>query len=296
MFLSFSTLHKLTVESPTFWEACWKYLVLGIIQGLTEFLPISSTAHLKALPILFNWGDPGLSTTAVIQLGSIFAVLGYFRNDLKSILKGISLAFRESQWRDKNARLGIAISIGTLPILTGGMAIKLFWDDFEISPIRTMPAIAIISIVMALLMALAEKMGKRQKCLQGIQGKDGLLIGMSQMLALIPGVSRSGITLTTSLLSGWEREDAAKFSFLLGIPAISISGLVELQDAFEYNAFNITGVFPLLIGILSATIFSWLTIDWLLKYLKKQSTWIFISYRLIFGIGILWWYSVIGSN
>ncbi len=296
MFFSFATANHIVFQTQTFWEACWKYLALGIIQGLTEFLPISSTAHLKALPILFEWGDPGISITASIQLGSIFAVLGYFRNDLKEILKGIYLAFRNGQWREKNAKLGIAISIGTMPILIGGMAIKIFWLDFERSPIRTMPAIAIISILMALLMALGENIGKRQKSLNEIEGKDGLFIGISQMLALIPGVSRSGITLTSSLLSGWKREDAAKFSFLLGIPAISISGLVELKDAFELNTLNISGTLPLILGILSATIFSWLTIDWLLRYLKNQSTWFFIIYRLIFGTGILFWYSVLGSK
>ncbi|WP_320666573.1 undecaprenyl-diphosphate phosphatase [Prochlorococcus sp. MIT 1307] len=271
-------------------EACFKYLILGMVQGLTEFLPISSTAHLKVVPMMLGWTDPGLSITAVIQLGSILAVITYFRNDLKEVLKGISLACTNDQWREKKARLGIAICTGTLPILLTGMSIKLFWSDFENSLFRSIPFIALISIFMAFLLAIAEKLGDQSKQLEKISGQDGLVIGIGQIFSIIPGVSRSGITLTTALLHGWKREDAARFSFLIGIPAISLAGAAELKNTF--HAIQLTNEFlPLIIGISSATVVSWIVIDWLLKYLQKNSTWIFVIYRLIFGITLLlrWW-------
>ncbi len=275
-------------------ETCWHYLVLGIVQGLTEFLPISSTAHLKVIPMVLGWGDPGVSTTAVIQLGSILAVITYFRNDLHQASQGIKVAIQRGQWREPNARLGIAIGLGTLPIVVAGFLIKFFWADFDTSPIREVPSIAFISIVMALFLALAERKGRRLKVLSAVSGKDGLLIGLSQALALIPGVSRSGITLTTSLLNDWKRQDAARFSFLLGIPAISLAGIVELKNGF--NNQNPSVFLPIVIGITSAAIVSWLSIDWLMKYLQSHRTWLFVCYRLIFGCLLLFWWLQFQSN
>ena len=275
-------------------EAIWRNFVLGVVQGLTEFLPISSTAHLKVVPVLVGWGDPGVSVIAVIQLGSIAAVIGYFRDDLRSVLRGISGAVRRGQWREPDARLGMAMAVGTVPILIAGLLIKLCWPGYETSPLRSVPAIAIVSIVMAALLALAEKLGPRRKRLEQVQGRDGLVVGLAQALALIPGVSRSGSTLTASLFDSWKRPDAARFSFLLGIPAITLAGVVELKDAFA--DFSLAGVLPLMVGILSAAVVSWLAIDWLLKYLQRHSTWIFVIYRLLFGVLLLAWWSVAGSN
>jgi len=273
-------------------QACVKYLLLGLIQGVTEFLPISSTAHLKAVPMLLGWEDPGLSTTAVIQLGSIIAVIIYFKNDLKAIVQGISLAFRRGQWREKNARLGIAIVSGTIPILLAGMSIKLFWNNFENSFLRSLPFIGLISILMALLLAIAEKLGKQIKNVSSITGKDGLVIGLGQILAIIPGVSRSGITLTTALLFDWKREDAARFSFLIGIPAITFAGLAELKNSFTSHTVFSNEFLPLIFGIISAAVVSWVVIDWLLKYLQRHNTWIFVFYRLLFGVTLLvWWWA-----
>ena len=276
-------------------EACWRNLVLGIVQGLTEFLPISSTAHLKVVPVLLGWGDPGVSVTAAIQLGSIAAVIAYFRSDLLQVLKGIGKAFRHGQWREPEARLGIAMGVGTIPILLVGLLIKLFWSEgYETSPLRSVPFIAVVSIVMALLLALAERLGPRQKKVADVSGRDGLIVGLAQMLALIPGVSRSGSTLTASLFDGWQRADAARFSFLLGVPAISIAGFVELNQAFAVSAE--TGPWPLLTGIVSAAVVSWLAIDWLLKFLQRHSTWIFVAYRLLFGVVLLVWWLLDASN
>ena len=282
------------MSEPGLLEAIWRDFVLGVVQGLTEFLPISSTAHLKIVPVLAGWGDPGVSVTAVIQLGSIVAVIAYFRADLAAVLRGISGAVRRGQWREPEARLGIAMAIGTLPILFAGLAIKLYWPGYETSPLRSVPAIAGVSILMALLLALAERFGPRSKQLDLVQGRDGLLVRLAQVLALIPGVSRSGSTLTASLFDSWKRPDAARFSFLLGIPAITIAGLVELKDAFTEPSAG--GVLPLMVGIVSAAVVSWLAIDWLLKFLQRHSTWVFVIYRLLFGILLLAWWAGPGSN
>ena len=274
---------------PGLLEACWRDFVLGVVQGLTEFLPISSMAHLKIVPVLAGWGDPGISVTAVIQLGSIVAVIAYFRADLAGVLQGISKAFRRGQWQEPDARLGIAMATGTVPILIAGFCIKLFWPGYATSPLRSVPSIAVVSIVMALLLGLSERFGPRLKQLNHVEGRDGLIVGLAQVLALIPGVSRSGSTLTASLFDGWKRADAARFSFLLGIPAITIAGLVELKDAFSEP--SVGGVLPVFVGICSAAVVSWLAIDWLIKYLQNHSTWIFVIYRLLFGVLLLvWWF------
>jgi undecaprenyl-diphosphatase len=265
--------------------ACWHALVLGVVQGLTEFLPISSTAHLKVVPVLLGWGDPGIAFTAVIQLGSIVAVLAYFRRDLAEVGRGISRAFRHGQWREPSARLGLAIAIGTLPILVAGLGLKIGFPGFESSPLRSMTSIAVVSIVMALLLALAECLGSRNRRIDDVAPRDGLLVGAAQALALVPGVSRSGSTLTASLFDGWQRPAAARFSFLLGIPAITLVGLVELRSAIEQPANG--GVLPTAVGVLSAGVVSWLAIAWLLRFLQRHSTWIFVAYRLLFGVVIL---------
>ena len=137
--------------------------------------------------------------------------------------RGLARALREGDWGSNDARLGIAIAVGTLPVVVAGLAIKLFWPGYETSPLRSVASIGIVSIVMALLLALAERLGQRRKQLPQVQGADGVVVGLAQALAIIPGVSRSGSTLTASLLFGWQRSDAARFSFLLGIPAITLS-------------------------------------------------------------------------
>lgn len=266
-------------------EACWHAVVLGVVQGLTEFLPISSTAHLKVVPVVLGWGDPGVAVTAVIQLGSIAAVLAYFRKDLADVLRGITRACRNGSWSDPQARLGVAIALGTLPIVFAGLLLKKFVPDYDASPLRSMTSIAIVSIVMALLLALAEVVGQRNRTLSQVMPRDGLLVGLAQALALVPGVSRSGSTLTASLFDGWQRPAAARFSFLLGIPAITLAGLVELKEGLHAPANG--GVVPMVVGILTAAVVSWLAIAWLLRYLQNHGTWVFVIYRLCFGLAIL---------
>lgn len=272
-------------ESIGLLQACWRYCVLGVVQGLTEFLPISSTAHLKAVPVLLRWGDPGVAVTAVIQLGSIVAVLGFFRRDLRQVGSAMLHALRRGSWQAPEARLGLAIAVGTLPIVIAGLAIKRLVPDFDHSPLRSLSSIGLISIVMALLLALAEQLGRRRRLISDVRIRDGLLVGLAQALAVVPGVSRSGSTLTASLFDGWRRADAARFSFLLGIPAITLAGLVELKEALHQPTTG--GALPLLVGILSSALVSWLAIAWLLRFLQNHSTWWFVGYRLLFGLLLL---------
>lgn len=273
----------LAATAPIPW---WEAILLGLIQGLTEFLPISSTAHLKVIPVVLGWGDPGVAYTAVIQLGSIVAVIAYFWQDLKQIIAGMGTALRKQDFASEPARLGLGILIGTIPILLGGLAIKLLIPDFDNSPLRSLTSIGGVSIGMGLLLGLAEELGRRRRDLDQMKVADGGLMGLAQMLALVPGVSRSGSTLTAGLFMGLKRETAARFSFLLGIPAITLAGLVELKTALGSDLATGT-VGPLVLGVLSSLIFSWLAIAWLLRYLQQRSTWIFVWYRLAFGAAIL---------
>ncbi len=260
--------------------------ILGIVQGLTEFLPISSTAHLKVVPAILGWGDPGVAFTAVIQLGSIGAVLWYFWRDLTQVATGAFAALVRREYDDQDYQIALGIILGTLPILVGGLLIKLLIPDFDNSPLRSLAAIACASIVMSLLLGVAERFGKRKRSFNQLTLQDGVWMGAAQAMALIPGVSRSGSTLTAGLFMGLERAAAARFSFLLGIPAITIAGLVELKGVVE-TGFAGVGVVPLLVGVISAAAFSYASIAWLLRFLQTQSTWIFIWYRLGFGVMIL---------
>ncbi|MBW4622912.1 MAG: undecaprenyl-diphosphate phosphatase [Cyanosarcina radialis HA8281-LM2] len=259
---------------------------LGIVQGLTEFLPISSTAHLKVVPVVLGWGDPGVAFTAVIQLGSIAAVIWYFWSDLSQLIKGSWRSISRSDYQSRDFQLLLGIVFGTVPIVFFGLLIKILIRDFDNSPIRSLAAIATASIVMSLLLGIAELIGKRKRLFEQMEMKDGILMGLAQALSLIPGVSRSGSTLTAGLFMGLERASAARFSFLLGIPAITLAGLVELKTLFS-EGFGNVGVVPLIVGIVSSAIFSYLAIAGLLRFLKTQSTWVFIWYRLLFGLSIL---------
>lgn len=268
----------------------WQAFVLGIVQGLTEFLPISSSAHLKVIPALFGWKDAGVSFDAVIQLGSIVAVVSYFWKDLSNITLGSIEAVRKQNYKSQEFKLAVAIALGTIPILFGGLLIKIFVPDYDKSPLRSLTAIAIASIVMSSLLALAEIFGQRSKTekrhFKGVRIIDGILMGLAQAMAIIPGVSRSGSTLTAGLFLGLDRVAATRFSFLLGIPAITIAGLVELVSIIK-KGFGDIGAGQLAIGLLSSVIFSYLAIAWLLKFFQTHTTWIFVFYRLLFGTLLL---------
>lgn len=260
-------------------------LFLGLVQGITEFLPISSSAHLKVIPEALGWGDPGSSFTAIIQLGSIAAVIWFFWGDIVNVISGALTAIRKKDYHSLEFQMAAGIALGTLPIVFFGLLIKIFIPDFDKSPLRSLGAIAIASILMSILLGVAEKVGSRKRDLGNLTMMDGIWMGLGQAIALIPGCSRSGSTLTAGLFMGLERAAAARFSFLLGIPSITLAGLVELKGAISDGV----GVSPvaLVVGTISAAIFSYLSIAWLLKFLQTNNTFIFIWYRLAFGVAIL---------
>lgn len=260
-------------------------VVLGLVQGLTEFLPISSTAHLRVIPALLGWHDPGVTFSAIIQLGSVLAVLAYFARDLVSIGSGFFQSIAKKDYTSQDVRIVGAIVLGTIPICVLGLAFKHLLED-EHGPLRSLIVIGGASIVMSILLLTAEKVGSRTREVKDIGGRDGLLIGLGQAMAIIPGCSRSGSTLTAALLLGLKREDAARFSFLLGIPAIVLSGLLELKTALQKGLTGDSTV-GLLIGLAVATVVSYAAIWWMLKYLKNHSTMVFIVYRLIFGVAVI---------
>jgi undecaprenyl-diphosphatase len=258
-------------------------LVLGFVQGITEFLPISSTAHLIIFTDIFGWKVPWTkSAIDAIQFGSVIAVIWYFRQDIRYILGGSWAAFQQKDWGREEWKILAGIAIGTLPVLIFGL-LKKRLPESAVAILDGAMVIAIASIIMALLLGLAERIGNRKRRFNQLKTIDGLLVGLGQAMALIPGVSRSGATLTTGLFLGLERQTAARFSFLLGIPALAIATLVQAKDAVG----NPQLFMPLVVGIISAAIFSYIFIAWLLRYLQTQSTWVFVWYRLALGSCLL---------
>ncbi len=266
---------------------------MGLVQGITEFLPISSTAHLIIFRDILGWGAedcmgkaatcvarPGWSKEAIdgIQFGSVVAVLLYFWKDLKYIFGGAWEAFRSSNWQREEWKIFVGIAIGTLPALAGGLLLKIILKKQGIT-LESPALIATMSIVMSLLLGLAEKVGARKREFNQLQISDGVLVGLGQMIALLPGASRSGSTLTAGLFLGLERATAARFSFLLGFPTLAIATLVQGKDALKETPMAL----PLIVGVISTIIFSYLSIAWLLKFLQNQSTWVFVWYRLGFA-------------
>lgn len=264
-------------------QQLFQAFVLGIIQGLTEFLPISSTAHLEVFTQALHWesvgGKPFIAT---IQFGSIVAVLIYFWKDITTIITGGLAAIQQKDWQREEWKIIVGIAVGTLPILVGGLLLKQALND-EQSTINSMTVIACTSIGMSLLLGLAEKIGTRKRNFDNLEIRDGILMGLGQMLALVPGASRSGSTLTAGLFLGLERATAARFSFLLGIPAL---GIATLYEFFKY-ALGKIDIAVVIVGTLSAFVFSYVSIAWLLGYLQRKNTWIFVWYRLAFGAAIL---------
>ena len=259
-----------------------EFFLYGLIQGFTEFIPVSSTAHLKVISHFLGINDPGSSLSAIIQLGSVLALLWYFKNDIFKLKSNSSKRIFDNFLHQ---RIWKTILIGTIPIVSLGFSIKIFIPHFFHNFLRSNLSIAIISLIMAFFMYIAEGSKKGSINLDNHNYTDSLLIGFSQALAIFPGVSRSGVTISTALISGWERADAAKFSFLLGIPAISCAGIVEFISFFnEFSSFNF---FPLIIGFTTAFLSSLLAIDFLLKYFSSNGLKLFIIYRVIFGVVIL---------
>lgn len=252
---------------------------LGVIQGVTEFLPISSTAHLRLVPAFFGWEDPGAAFTAVTQFGTLAAVLIFFREDLWRVALAWLRSLRDSSMRsDPDARMGWYILLGTLPI---GICGLIFKDVIE-GAARGLPVVATTLILLGLVLLYAERSGRRNRGLESLTLRDGLLIGAAQAMALIPGVSRSGSTLTAGLLLGLERAAAARYSFLLSVPAVVLAGLFELRHIGD--AGGGPGPVPTAIATLMAFVSGYASIAFLLRFLANHSTMVFIVYRVALGL------------
>ena len=260
--------------------ALWLAAVLGLVQGLTEFLPISSTAHIRIVVALFGQSDEGMAAyTAVIQLGTLAAVLIYFAKDLA----GVAVAmFREPGSPD--GRLPWLLAAGTVPIVIAGLLLKKHIEG----DLRSLYVIAIALIVVGIAMAVIDKLyggGEGKRPLAEITLTDAILVGLAQTLALVPGVSRSGATICMILILGFTRSDAARFSFLLSIPAIAGAGIFEARDAFRHLGRE--AIPALAVGTSVAAITGYISIAWLIKWLGSHDLIGFAIYRIIAGLALL---------
>jgi undecaprenyl-diphosphatase len=259
--------------------SAFEAIVLGIVQGLTEFLPISSTAHLRIVPAFAGWEDPGSAFTAVVQLGTMAAVLVYFRDDLWRIVRTWLASLRDPSLRGElDARMGWYIGLGTIPIAIFGV---IFSDQIETGG-RDLYVIGTALIVFGLIMAWADRVGRKERRIDTLDARDGALIGFAQALALIPGVSRSGATITAGLLRGLDRAAAARYSFLLSVPAVVLSGLYEAR---KIGGSGQPGAGAAVLATVLAFIVGYASIAFLLRYLARHSLVAFTVYRV--GLGAL---------
>lgn len=259
-------------------------VVLGIVQGLTEFLPISSTAHLRLVPHWLGWGDPGAAYSAAIQLGTLAAVLLYFARDIGCLVVAAleGLRYRDLA-RTPESLVAWAIIPGTLPIVVLGLGFR----DFIETEARSLWIIGTALIVLALLLLLAEWLGLRNRTMTEVGFRRIQFIGLCQALALIPGCSRSGSTIMGGLLMGLRRDEAARFSFLLGLPAIGGSGLLQLVELWRLDTTS-RDLWSLAVGIAAAAISGYLTIGFLLRFLERHGTYAFVWYRVALGTLVLY--------
>lgn len=267
----------------TFIEA----IILGLIQGLTEFLPISSSAHLRIVgEFLPSAVDPGATFTAITQIGTELAVLIYFRKDIVRI---IGKWFRHFAPRsgiargDSDVRLGWVVIIGTLPIA----AVGYFAQDAIRDTFRNLWLVAVVLIVFGILLWLADWLGRRTRALETMTYRHGIWIGLAQMLALVPGVSRSGATTSMGLALGYTRPAAARFAFLLAIPAVLGSGVYELVTAVREGSTGYFGYAETAVATLIAFVVGWLVIAFLMRYIQTRSFLPFVVYRIALGLGIM---------
>ncbi len=256
-------------------------IVLGIVQGLTEFLPISSSAHLRIVPAFAGWEDPGAAFTAVTQLGTLAAVLLYFRKDLWTIARAWLAGLRDPVVRGTlDARMGWYLIIGTIPIVILGFA----FDDQIETGARSLTLMGCTLIALGLLLLAAERFANHDREITSVTRRDAIVIGFAQACALVPGVSRSGATLTAGLFLGFDRAAAARFSFLLSVPAVVLSGLYQLRDIGGEGA---VGFLPTAIATVFAFISGYAAIAFLLKFLVSHTTAVFVAYRVVLGVVVL---------
>ncbi|MCC6744976.1 MAG: undecaprenyl-diphosphatase UppP [Acidobacteria bacterium] len=262
-------------------------VILGIVQGLTEFLPISSTAHLRIVPALAGWNDIGAEATAVMQLGTLLAVLIYFWSDLwrlacSFVIDGVhwlQRGLKGAPWKSHDAKLAWLIGAGTIPICVFGLLFK----DFIKGGARSLWVQVATLIGLAVLLFVAERVASRSKELTDIGWGDGIAVGLAQAVALLPGSSRSGTTITAALFCGMTRESAARFSFLLSVPAVLLSGVYELYEI--RGSLGGPGTPALVVATAVSFVVGFAAIAFLLKFLRTHTTMVFVAYRI--GLGLL---------
>jgi len=258
-------------------------LVLGIVQGLTEFLPISSTAHLRIIPHLLDWQDPGTEFSAVIQLGTLLAVILYFWNEVVLLSRAAMVSlWKRKLFETSDSKLAWSIAAGTIPIAVAGLLLK----DIIKTDARELWMIGTALIILAISLYAAERFSKLNRQIGQLNFLQIQLIGLTQALALFPGCSRSGSTIMGGLVVGLNREEAARFSFLLGIPAILGSGIYELVELLE-TGISSSDYLNLIVGIIASFVVGYLSIEFLLRFLRIHGTLAFVIYRILLGTGIL---------
>ena len=261
-------------------------IVLGLVQGLTEFLPISSTGHILFVPALAGWPDPGAAFSAVIQLGTMAAVLVYFRADLWRMALAFLKSFTGDRplWKseDSDGRIGWYIVLGTIPIAIIGIVFK---DQIE-NNVRTLSLVAIVMILFSFVLMAADLKGAQDRDVKELTLKDGIIIGLFQALALIPGVSRSGSTISGGLFLGLNRESATRYSFLLSVPAVVLSGLFELRNIGDSTGASV-GIGPTVIATVLAFISGYFAIAFLLRFVRTHNFSVFVIYRVAVGVLML---------
>lgn len=263
-----------------------KVAILGVVQGITELMPISSTAHMRLVPAILGWQDPGSAFSATMQLAALSAVVCYFWADIRAIAGGSLAAIGAKDWTSPQFRLAIGVVLGTVPIVIAGLLLAPLLNRCD-SPLRGLPVIGIACLVMGVLLAIAELVARHERKVEDMKLRDALIVGVAQVGALIPGVSRSGSTLTAALFRDFTREEAARFSFLLGIPAIALAGLHEVVTLIHAHL-DSQGWFILLVGLVVGTLSSFAALWSLMRILERFSTWPFILYRIVLGAVVLW--------
>lgn len=254
-------------------------LALGIIQGLTEFLPISSSAHLTLAPWLFGWPDPGLAFDVALHFGTLIAVLWYFRVEWGKLIGAAISMVRNRKVQTVEEKRVLFLILATIPGAIGGLLLEKKAETAFRAPLLTASAL----IIMGIVLWAADRFSRMDRQLPGMRWLDALLIGLSQVFALIPGVSRSGSTITTGRLLKFDRQSAAVFSFLMSMPIIAAAVVLKGPDAVRTTGFSL----PLFVGVVSAAVSSWLAISILLRYVTRHSYGIFALYRLILGAAVL---------
>src|ERR1700681_1977065 len=269
-----------------------KVAVLGVVQGITELMPISSTAHMRILPALLGWQDPGSAFSAAMQLAALAAVVSYFWTDVRQLAASSLAALARRDFKDRYFRLTLWIVLATIPIGIAGLALAGVLNTCN-SPLRSLNVIGWACIVMAVLLAVAELRARHSRRIEDVSLADAMMVGIAQIGALIPGVSRSGSTLTAALALGFKRDEAARFSFLLGLPAIALAGFKELWELHKAQL-DAQGWSILLLGLVVASVSAFVAIWALMRVLERFSAWPFVIYRgalgvlLLLGVAVGW--------